>query len=76
MNAKNAGVVITPTVQGCYRSKDNNVFKGGWHEREYLNKTEDEVLTTFFSWCEREDAERSNFEKITGEKSIKISRTR
>ncbi len=76
MNAKNAGVVITPTVQGCYRSKDNSVFKGGWHEREYLNKTEDEVLTTFFSWCEREDAERSNFEKITGEKSIKISRTR
>ena len=75
-NAKNAEVNINPTVQGCYKSKEHNVYKGSWNEREYLNKTEDQVLTTFFDWCEREDAQRNNFVKITGDKAIKISRTR
>ena len=75
-NAKDAEVNINPTVQGCYKSKEHNVYKGSWNEREYLNKTEDQVLTTFFDWCEREDAQRNNFVKITGDKAIKISRTR
>ncbi len=75
-NAKEAGVNITPTVQGCYKSDAYDIAKGNWREHEYLNKSEDEVLTTYFNWCEREDAEHNVFKKLTAEKAIKISRTR
>lgn len=74
-NAKDAEAQINPTVPGCYFSKNNGVYRGTLNESEYLDKTEEEVLTSFFEWCEREDADRDCVSKLSGEKDIKTSRT-
>ena len=65
---------VTPTVPGCYVCKSNEYYRGDLKESQYLGRTEDQVLTDYFNYCEEKYATASPFYRLSSLKKIKSTR--
>lgn len=67
-------VVMSVSVPGSYLNKSNQHYRGDLSESQYLGKTEDQVLTDFFNFCEQQYALHGDFYRFGSNKKIKSTR--
>lgn len=72
-NAKN-NIELSYTVPGAFVSKNDNWFRGELKDSEYVGKSEEYILTQYFNYCEDMYSLYDNFQRLTGEKTVKTRR--